>query len=163
MKRPWNGKFDLILLVAALLICFIWVATVVPSCQAQSSSWPLTWTAPSDNVGVTTYKVFWSAATPDTTGFTAWLNGGGTPATMPAGILAWTNNANNVNGPAPLPPGSAQSYSIVSSFTGGVKYWAMVKSCDLAGNCAYSNFAMRTTQVVDTAPPLVVRDLRTGP
>ena len=143
---------------------FFLLFLLVPSVVfAQSSSWPLLWTAPSDNVGVTSYKVFWSASLPDTTGLSIWLNGGGTSATMPAGILAWTNVANNTLGPAVLAAGSAQSFSILFSFTGGVKYWSMVKSCDAAGNCAYSNFAIRTTQVVDTAPPMAIRDLHTGP
>lgn len=157
MERGW-GAFWLVVFVSAL--CLLFVATAA---KAQSATWPLLWTAPSDNVGVVSYKVFWSPTTPDTTGLTTWLNGGGTATTMPSGILTWTNSANNTNGPAPLAAGSSQSFSIVFSFLAGVKYWTMVKSCDAAGNCSYSNFAIRTTQTVDTAPPLVVRDLRTGP
>lgn len=157
----WKKWLMIAVTAGALLLL---VSTVkIKDAPAQSASWPLAWTVPTDNVGVTTYKMFWSAATPDTTGLVSWENAGALPATMPAGILAWTNNANNMNGPVPLLAGSAQTFSIPFTFAAAVKYYSMVKSCDAAGNCSYSNFATRITQTVDTLPPKPITDLRTAP
>ena len=155
------------LVFAAICLGALVLSLLSPGCaQAQSSSWPLAWTASGDDSTAgtaTSLMVFYSPTLPDTTGLTAWLNAGGTATTRPAGITTWINGASNAVGPTPLPAGSAQAFTIAASFLGGVKYWAMVRTCDDAGNCAYSNFAVRTTQVVDVWPPRPVRDLRNGP
>lgn len=139
----------------------------LPACvHAQTSNWPLTWTAAGDDSSTGTaaaLMVFYSATTPDTTGETAWLNAGGLTSQTPAGIAAWINQAKYVAGPTPLPGGSAQTFTIQDSFLGGVKYWVMIRTCDDALACARSNYAIRTVALVDTSPPRCVRDLRTGP
>jgi len=141
--------------------------------HAQVPSVTLDWTATGDDGAVGTaasYKVFWSSATPDTTGYSAWLNAGAPVGSTPAGILAWVNSAKNATGPVPLVAGSAMSFTITDSFLAGGKYWFMVTACDdglpaqtgqnPVPNCARSNFTTKVIPTVDTIAPAAIFNLR---
>lgn len=126
-------KKFLFVLIAALML-------VVPNINAQTSRpFTLTWTAPSDNVGVVTYEIRYS-----------------TDSTALAGRTGATLLTNSM---VPKAPGQPESFTFSLLLNDNVRVGFAVWSLDAAGNRSLiSNIKFKTT--TDTTPPSSINDLQ---
>ena len=121
-----------ILLLMSLLI-------VMSPLTIEAATVTLTWTAPSDNVGVVAYDLRYSTSPFDSTS-SAWWAGASAVTGLPSPSLAGQTDSVSVT----LPPGT---------------YYFNIISRDAAMNWSgWSNVAVKT--VTDTAPPFRIWDLR---
>lgn len=112
---------------------------VVVSSKASATSVTLTWTAPSDNVGVVAYAMRYSASA------------------IGSDTTAWWNSASMVSG-LPVPSVAGQSDSVRVELPPGTYYFNIV-SRDAAMNWSgFSNVAVKV--VSDLLPPSRIYDLR---
>jgi hypothetical protein len=149
MTKRHSLLLAFVVLLAALVV--ILLATVPVQLHAQVASIRLTWTAPGDDSlsgTATSYDVRYSSARPDTASATA--------------KASWWASASQASGePAPLAPGSLQSFDVAPTggFLTGRVYWFVIRTTDDAGNqSGWSNVASKS--LPDSIAPAPILDLR---
>lgn len=158
----WKGVIAV--LVVAVCLLFLTLLCVQPA-KAQTQSVLLTWTATGNDTTwgtASNYEVAHSQVVPDTTGVTAWLDGGGSFSKAPLAVQNWYNAISTIKVTDPAAPkvaGSPESWTL-AGFAPNTTEWFLLRVCDPVSNCARSNFAQKFFPIVDIWPPRPIRNLK---
>lgn len=159
----WKKVFVIALTAGVML--FVVLAAMAKQVPAQTLSATLSWTATGNDTTwgtAVSYEMAHSTTVPDTTGVTAWLDGGGSFSKAPLAVQNWYNATTTIKVPAPFAPkvaGSPESWTM-SGFASNTTEWFLLRVCDGVSNCARSNFATKFFPIVDIWPPRPIRNLR---
>lgn len=149
-------------LLLVTMVTFMWLCPSLA--RGQVTSVIMDWTATGNDTTAGTassYEMAVSATAPDTTGVTAWLDGGGSFTKAPLAVQNWYAQATKVTDPtAPKVAGTAESWAVPGTYVANATYYFLLRVCDQVSNCARSNFASKFIPIVDIWPPRPIRNLR---